>query len=178
MHSIIMSVQINLFKNKKKNNIIIFFNKSISYSKFEKIIGRKIVRNLTDFINKKKYSSQIKKIFHIHIDTFEKIIFVDTSIVNKENAFLEYEKIGANLYDYLKKNYIDSVKFLDENVEIILNYNQYFLNQILYGFNLKSYKFTKYLTQNKDVKINFYFSKKLKNFILKKIKNLNRFWKV
>jgi leucyl aminopeptidase len=162
-----MSVQINLIKKNKKNDTIIFFNKNISFSTFEKIIGKKIVKNLTSFVNKKEDFTKIEKIFHIHTDSFEKVIFVNLDNLNKKNSFLEYEKIGANLYDYLKKNNIVSVKFLDLNLGIFLNYNNYFLNQILYGMNLKSYNFTKYITQKINKKINIYFSKKLKDIFLK-----------
>jgi leucyl aminopeptidase len=175
MHPLIMSVQINLTKKNKKNDTIIFFDSNISYNKFEKIIGKKIVKNLTDIINKKEYSTKIEKIFHVYADSFEKFIFVNVDDVIKNDSFLEYEKIGANLYDYLKKNHINNFKFLDENVEKFLKYNKYFLNQILFGINLKSYNFTKYITQKTDTKINIYFSKKLKDIFLKNNKKFSSF---
>ena len=67
---------------------------------------------------------------------------------------MKFEKIGANLYEYLKKNFIKSVEFLDDNIEIFIKHNHFFLNQILYGFNLKSYRFTKYISQKKDENVN------------------------
>jgi leucyl aminopeptidase len=173
MQSTIMSVQISIIKKNKLNNTVIFFNKGISFSNIENIIGKKIFKNLKDFINKKENFTKREKIFHIYAHSFEKVIFINTDNVSKENSFLEYEKIGANLYDYLKKNHISSIKFLEENAEIFLKYNKYFLNQILYGINLKSYNFTKYKTQKKDVKINIYFSKKLKDIFLNNNKKFN-----
>jgi leucyl aminopeptidase len=170
-----MLVKINSKNKNKINNLIIFFNKSFEYDNFEKRIGKKTFKNLRHFITKKIISTESNKIFHVYGNSLEKIVFVNVGNLDNETPFLEYEKIGANLYNYFKKNSILSIQILDENAEFFLNHNKFFLNQILYGFNLKSYKFTKYVSKNKNKNkiINFYFSEKIKKNILKNNKNFN-----
>jgi len=159
-----MSVKICSFEKNKKNNKIIFFNENTTANELGNIVGIENTKNLKEFLNNEMKIAESKKIFHMNANSFDKVIFV---YISKEISFIENEKIGANLYDYFQKNIISNIQILDENIKIFLKKNQLFLNQLIYGFNIKSYQFTKYKSETKNQVFNFYISQKLKNKIFK-----------
>jgi leucyl aminopeptidase len=165
-----MSTKLNIFKKNKENHIIIFFDKGNSFENLEKknsIINVKILR---DLFKDNSQNSKNKKIYLYYFSPFVKIIIVD---LRKFDSFLKNEKAGANLFEFLKKNLIRKTQVLDNNVENILKYNQFFLNEFMYGFNLKSYEFTKYKSQKKKEIVKISFSKKLENKIYKNNKKFH-----
>ena len=60
----------------------------------------------------------------------------------------DYESIGSKLFDYLKKNKLDSA-YIDTNKTSI---NQMQLEKVIHGANLKSYNFNIYKSYNKKNK--------------------------
>jgi leucyl aminopeptidase len=159
-----MSVKISSSRKNQKNNKIIFFNEKMITNELGKIVGIENTKNFKEFLSKETQTIEGKKIFHINTNSFEKIVFVH---IRKENSFIDNERIGADLYNYLQKNIISNVQILDENIEIFIKKNQLLLNQLIYGFNLKSYQFTKYKSEKKNQVFNIYISQKLQNKIFK-----------
>ena len=104
-----------------------------------------------------KFKKKKEKIISFDISEENKVLFI---IVKKKLVSNNFEELGANFYSFIKTNKIDKVnlyadtlksfKSYKKNTELILNF--------IHGFNLKSYSFDKYKTQNKNI---FYFLLKI-----------------
>ncbi|MDC1170586.1 hypothetical protein OAT35_04350, partial [Candidatus Pelagibacter sp.] len=66
--------------------------------------------------------------------------------------FYNLEKLGANFFDFIKKNFLYDLKFLEKNIEEFFKKDKLFLSAFIHGFKVKSYIFKKYKT-NFDNKI-------------------------
>ena len=120
--------QVILIKDKTtQNKIVKSLNKSIFANKL--FLERKfLIQNLND------------KIY----------IFVNCT---KSKTSLDYEKLGSNLFLFLKNNKIEN-SFFETNLSKITNIQ---LEKFLHGAQLKSYEFNVYKTdKSKNLRINLY----------------------
>ena len=120
--------QVILLNNKTTQNIIVkSLNKSIFSNKL--FLERKfLIQNIND------------KIY----------IFVNCT---KSKTSLDYEKLGSNLFLFLKNNKIEN-SFFETNLSKITNIQ---LEKFLHGAQLKSYEFNVYKTdKSKNLTINFF----------------------
>jgi len=79
----------------------------------------------------------------------------------------DYENIGSKLFDYLKKNKIES-SYIDSSINYLNNIQ---LEKIIHGFKLKSYNFNIYKTNNKknnNINLNIVGNQKAKSNTLRK----------
>ena len=61
--------------------------------------------------------------------------------------FYNLEKLGANFFDFIKKNFLYDLKFLEKNIEEFFKKDKLFLSAFIHGFKVKSYFFKKYKTK-------------------------------
>ena len=111
-----------------------------------------------------KNNNKKKEIFSFDINHNQKII-----IYTLKNTKTSYEKDGAKLYEFFKKENLNKIHIFGDTIED-MNNNKCLL-EVIHGMKLKSYTFDKYLTKKKpeDIKLNIISKKKLD---LKLIKNL------
>ena len=111
-----------------------------------------------------KNNNKKKEIFSFDINHNQKII-----IYTLKNTKSSYEKDGAKLYEFFKKENLNKIHIFGDTIEDMKN-NKCLL-EVIHGMKLKSYTFDKYLTKKKseDIKLNIISKKKLD---LKLIKNL------
>ncbi len=111
-----------------------------------------------------KNNNKKKEIFSFDINHNQKII-----IYTLKNTKSSYERDGAKLYEFFKKENLNKIHIFGDTIED-MNNNKCLL-EVIHGMKLKSYTFDKYLTKKKseDIKLNIISKKKLD---LKLIKNL------
>jgi leucyl aminopeptidase len=134
-----------------------FLNKNLDFKVENKIFSTQTLSKIQVYLKNLKLKKNKKKIICFDVSEKNKILFI---IVTEESVSNDFEKLGANFYSFIKTNKIDKVnlyadtlkyfKFYKKNTKLILNF--------VHGFNLKSYFFDKYKTQNKNI---FYFSLKI-----------------
>ena len=157
-----MKLKLNFVNNLPKaatdNEIVLFKDKKIK-NKLVKSLNKSLFNN--QLFLEKKFVAQ-----NINGKTY---IFVNCT---KSKTSLDYEKIGSNLYIFLKNNKIDN-SFLQPNSS---NLTDVQLEKLLHGAQLKSYNFNVYKTdKNKDLFINLHIlGKKYKktNLLRKKLNSL------
>ncbi len=143
-----MSLKISFKKNISENkirNYILFTDvnfkirglKNVSLTKYSSEIN-KMVAN---------FSLKDKNFLSFNINPTQKIILLK---LKDSNSSLENEKIGSEFYDYIEKNSISESAFLEENIKELIKKNKYFLEEFFHGAKLKSYKFQKYKTKEKN----------------------------
>ena len=120
-----MSLKINFKINKNKPNFILFVYESLNNKNLRSYFNLKevelIKKSLNSNFNKKGLS-----IFNL--STNQKIVAVK---INSTNETFRNEKLGADLYQFLKENFIKNINFLEENImELILKNNLFFMCNI------------------------------------------------
>ena len=123
----------------KDNQVILLNNKNIQ---------NKIVKSL----NKSLFTNKLflEKKFLIQNINDKTYIFVNCT---KSKTSLDYEKIGSNLFLFLKNNKIEK-SFFETNLSKITNIQ---LEKFLHGAQLKSYEFNVYKTdKSKNLITNLY----------------------
>ena len=147
--------------NKLSGAIIFFANE-----KFEiKNINNFLSTSQKDLFNKnQKKNSKKKNIFTFDLNHNQKIIIF--SVKKKNNSF---EKNGAQIYEFLKKESLFNIHIFAETIESVNKSNS--LHELVHGMRLKSYSFDKYKSKKNSITLNV-------NLINKKIadkKLVNRF---
>ncbi len=116
------------------------------------LINKNIKNKTAKFLNKSLFNNKLfleKKLFLQNING-KNFIFVNCI---KSKTSLDFEKIGSNLYIFLKNNKIDK-SFFDPNSSNITNVQ---LEKFLHGAQLKSYNFNIYKTdKTKNLITNLY----------------------
>ena len=144
-------------KSAKLNNlsgaIIFFANKKSEIRNINNLLNHSqnslLNRNLKN--NKKK-----KDIFSFDVNYNQKIIIY--SIKNNKNSF---EKNGAKLYEFFKKENLYNIHIFGDTIEAQNNIKC--LHELVHGMKLKSYSFDKYLTKKNSEIINLNIISKKKN---------------
>ncbi len=162
-----MTLKIN-YLNKKKGsnkNIAVFTHQNIKMSEFNDEFDEKTTHKITNFINKNK-GLKINKLFSLNTDFDEKIIVIHVAKNNSNE--LDFEKLGADFFDFIKKNEIYDIYIKSPSFESSKIYGPNYFNSFIHGANLKSYEFNFYKTKKNKKTINFFvhklnISKKMKN---------------
>ena len=142
---------------KQGETLIFFLNENFDFRVESRIFSAQISNKIQVYLKNLKSKKKKEKIISFDISEKNKVLF----IVAKEKLFSNnFEELGANFYSFIKTNKIDKVnlyadtlksfKSNKKNTKLILNF--------IHGFNLKSYSFDKYKTQNNNI---FYFLLKI-----------------
>ena len=142
---------------KQGETLTFFLNENLDFKAKSKTFSVKILNKIQVYLKHLKFKKKKEKIISFDISEENKVLFI---IVKKKLVSNNFEELGANFYSFIKTNKIDKVnlyadtlksfEFYKKNTELILNF--------IHGFNLKSYSFDKYKTQNKNI---FYFLLKI-----------------
>ena len=138
-----MNIKVNFISNLTKTNSVnnIVFVKD---NKFKNKILNPIIKSVTD-------NELFKDDFFVQKE-FKNSNYLFVNIKNMSTPS-DYEKIGSKLYDYLKKNKIESSCI--ETNKIDLSQDQ--IERIIHGAKLKSYNFNIYKSdknKNKNITLN------------------------
>ena len=149
-----MSVFVNFKQFKRSGNLqscILFYNKKIIF----KINDNSFLKDQLNIINDsiKLAISQNEKILEINLTSKLKVILV---LLESKEDDLSYEKLGSELYDFLKEKKFKDYYFLEQNLKTVTEVGDNILDLVLHGLNLKSYVFDKYKTikKTKPITIN------------------------
>ena len=142
---------------KQGETLTFFLNENLDFKVESKTFSAQTLNKIQVYLKNLKFKKKKEKIISFDISEENKVLFI---IVKKKLVSNNFEELGANFYSFIKTNKIDKVnlyadtlksfKFDKKNTELILNF--------IHGFNLKSYSFDKYKTQNKNI---FYFLLKI-----------------
>jgi len=150
-----------IFDNKidfrQEETLTFFLNENFDFRAESRIFSAQTLNKIQVYLKNLKFKKIKEKIIGFDISEKNKVLF----IVVKENLFLNnFEKLGANLYSFIKTNKIDKVNLYADTIKSFKLYkkNTELILRFIHGFSLKSYSFNKYKTQNKDI---FYFSLKI-----------------
>ena len=153
-------------KSAKLNNLsgaIIFFSDNKSQIKN---INNLLNNSQTNLLNKNlKNNVKKKEIFSFDISHNQKII-----IYSIKNNNVSFEKKGAKLYEFFKKENLTKINIFGDTIENSNGIKS--LHELVHGMKLKSYTFDKYLTKKNSEIINVNIISK-KKVDLKLIKNLS-----
>jgi len=149
----------------------IFVNEKHDYKDKKVVLSNNTKQKINSFLKISKAKKNKDEINSVDISDKQKCFII--KIKDKYESYFP-EEIGGNFFSYLKKFkhitdvniYVDSLNFDKEKVIS-------FSSQFIFGFNLKSYKFNKYKTINResiDKNINFSVISSHKNNIQKKYK--------
>ena len=145
-----MSIKIsikNSLNPKSVKNHVFFTNQNFKIDNLSKLP----ISKFSNFINKSVGLSDLdqRNFLSFNINASEKIILVK---MKNNSSSLEIEKIGAEFYVYLKSNSFLKTTFYEQNIKNFVSNNKYFFDQFVQGLRLKSYKFNKYKSKNKEKK--------------------------
>ena len=99
---------------------------------------------------KKNQNLKENKIYSLNQDFDQKLIVIFLSKASNE---LEFEKLGASFYDFLKRNELSDIYINTLEYDKSKSKNLIFLNSFIHGAELKSYKFNLYKTKNQKQKL-------------------------
>ena len=134
----------NIKLSKLSGTIVFFANKKFEIKNTASLLNQSennlIKRNLNN--NKKK-----KEIFSFDISHNQKII-----VFSSKDSKNYFEKSGAKLYEFLKKENLNKVHLFGDTIENSeVNKS---LHELVHGMKLKSYSFNKYLTKKNSEILN------------------------
>ncbi len=142
-----------------KDNQVILLNNKTTQNKIVKSLGKSIFSNKL-FLEKK-----------FLIQNINDKIYIFVNCTNSKTS-LDYEKLGSNLFLFLKNNKIEK-SFFETNLSKITNIQ---LEKFLHGAQLKSYEFNVYKTdKSKNLTTNLYIvgnKSKKTNLLRKKLNSL------
>ena len=152
-----MTLKINYLDKKRgsSKNIAVFVYPNSKMDGFKGDFDVKINQKILNLLSKNKDAKE-NKIFSLNQDFDEKIIVL---LLTKANNELDFEKLGARFFDYLKKNEISNVYINVKKLETLNNKKTIFLNSFIHGAELKSYEFNLYKTKIKSKNINLFLNK-------------------
>ena len=157
-----MSIKIsikNSLNPKSVKNHVFFTNQNFKIDNLSKLP----ISKFSNFINKSVGLSDLdqRNFLSFNINASEKIILVK---MKNNSSSLEIEKIGAEFYVYLKSNSFLKTTFYEQNIKNFVSNNKYFFDQFVQGLRLKSYKFNKYKSKNKEKKFDIEIINRNKSF--------------
>jgi len=161
-----MNISVKFVNKKiKPNHYILFleengsviFDKSKSFDLDPKTINKFISNN-----DKKQ-----NKFINFNINDFQKVTIAKLS---KNITLLEIEKLGAQFFEILKKNYIFETCILENNIINNFKFPQKLFDHFLFGLKVKSYEFNKYKSDNKIKNLSINLIRNKKSIIKQNIK--------
>ena len=126
----------------------VFVNEKYEYRDKRDLLPKDTVQKINSFLKESKAKKSEKSINSFDISEKQKCFII--KVKNKYESYFPQEN-GGSFYSYLKNfkeiNYIDL--YLDS---LIFDKEKSidFFSQFIFGFNLKSYTFNKYKTENKE----------------------------
>jgi len=140
-----MNLELNYSDKISKVDRLVFCDEKFNVYGLNKVFKKNEIRDISSFLN----NTEIKdnEILYFNVNPTQKIIFLK---INKSFSGHDIEKVGANFFEFLKKNKIFKIKIDEKNVNEHLLKNKFFLNEFLHGLFLKSYSFKKYITNNTE----------------------------
>ena len=147
------------------NSYVLFADESFHISNMS---SSSIFKNLKDYTKSINASLKKRDFLTFNLNSKQKAILVK---LKKTQSELENETKGASLYDFLKKEEINDITFLDENIAKA-SQKKNFINEFIHGLILKSYEFTKYKTKKSTYKLKVNCNKKL---LLPNLNSKNRY---
>ena len=140
-----MSIKVELKKDINKEvikNFVLFCDENfrisgldnLPFSKYSSVINKSLSKNLT----------KDKLIISMSLDLNQKLI-----LIKVKNKSLDNEKLGARFHEYIDKELILNLIFLDKNINLFVKKNKYFLDEFFHGVKLKEYRFNKYKSKKK-----------------------------
>jgi len=155
----------------RTEGLVVFINDKYEYKDKKGILSNSLVLKINSFLSllkKKKSEEEISS-----FDASDKVKFFIVKVKNKYESYFPQE-LGGSFYSYLKKfKHINEIDFYVDSLDFDKEKLVSFISQFTFGFNLKSYTFTKYKTSDKEKnnkKINFKIITLLKENIQKKYK--------
>ena len=152
-----MSLKINYLDKKKPSNKnkAIFVHQNIKISEFKGDFEDRINQKILNLIKQNKNLKE-NKIFSINEDFNSKIIVI---FLLRSNTELEFEKLGASFYDFLKKNDVDDIYIKLPEYKSSRNENLNYFSFFIHGLKLKSYEFNLYKSKKNNKIVNIYIHK-------------------
>ena len=156
-----MTLKINYLDKKKgtSKNKAFFVGRANKIAEFKGEIDDKTFNDILKF--KKDKSLKDNKIISINQNLDQKIVLIYDVKADDE---MEYEKLGAKFFDFLKKNEINEIKIVTPR-KIKSN----FFSSFIHGAELKSYEFDLYKSKKIKKSINFVIDKSTFSFYSKKL---------
>jgi len=146
-----------IFDNKidfKQGETLIFFvNDNLDFKLKTKTLSAQSLNKIQVYLKSLKFKKKREKIISFDISEKNKVLFI---VLKEKLVSTNFEKLGASLYSFIKTNKIDKVNLYADSLKSFKSYkkNINLILNFIHGFNLKSYSFDKYKTQNKN---SFYF---------------------
>ena len=134
---------------KEEESLVFFISESLEFKSDKNIFSSQILEKIKSFLKKFKVKKKKEKILSFDITEKNKIIFI---LVKEKLTSNDFEKLGANLFSFMKANKLNKINFYANSLKEIKFYKK--INDLIlhfvHGLNLKSYSFDKYKTLNKD----------------------------
>ena len=153
------------------DGIAIFVNEKYSYRDNKSILSKNATQKINSFLSVLKAKKVEEEVSSLDISEKQKCFVI--KVKNKYESYWPQES-GGSFFSYLKnfKN-IKKIDFYVDSLDFDKDKLVSFFSQFIFGFQLKSYTFNKYRTQNKEKfnkKIDFKIITKEKQKIEKKYK--------
>jgi len=153
------------------DGIAIFVNEKYGYRDNKGILSKNAVQKINSFLSVLKAKKVEEEVSSLDISEKQKCF-----VIKVKNKYASYspQESGGSFFSYLKnsKN-IKKIDFYVDSLDFDKDKLVSFFSQFIFGFELKSYTFNKYRTQNKEKfnkKIDFKIITKEKQKIEKKYK--------
>jgi len=137
-----MSVNFLFVNQTYSNDILLFYNENFEIKNISKLLNKKKFLELNQFLRLNKDIS--KQIVRFNINSKQSVILARV----KKNETLDNEKLGADVFSFLKTNELTKIDIIYQNINEFFSANDRFLSEFLYGIESKSYNFDKYKKKN------------------------------
>jgi leucyl aminopeptidase len=155
-----MKINIKFLKQNLVKNLLIFCDENFVPKKLDLNFSKSTYSNILKGIEIEKKNVEKKEYLIFSINPTQKIFAFKT---NKNSTSLDNEKLGGKFFEILSYYKINDLNIIDSNISYLQFKNKKFIFEFLHGFNLKSYEFNKYKTQNKNKLVNLIISPKFKS---------------
>ena len=144
-----MSLKINTVRYVEENkikNYVLFSDENFHIKSLNNLSLGKDSAKINQTIKNNVLKDKNFLLFNLNPN--QKILLVK---IKNANTSLENEKIGAEFYNFVKKNSLYSVTIFDINFYNFNKQNKFFLEEFLHGATLKSYESKKYITKKGEL---------------------------
>ena len=134
--------------SKDTDGIAIFVDEKYGYRDNKNILPKNVVQKINSFLSVLKAKKVEEAVSSLDISEKQKCFVI--KVKNKYESYWPQER-GGSFFSYLK-NYknIKKVDFYVDSLDFDKDKLVSFFSQFIFGFELKSYTFNKYRTQNKE----------------------------
>ena len=142
---------------KQGETLTFFLNENLNFKVESKIFSNQTLNKIQVYLKNLKFKKKKEKIISFDVSEKNKALFI---IAKEKLVSNNFEELGGNFYSFIKTNKIDKINLYADTLKFFKSNGKntnLFLN-FIHGFNLKSYSFDKYKTQNSNI---FYFLLKI-----------------